>query len=218
MNTQTNNTLSNLVFTNNKNQLLTTSLLVAQKFNKRHSDVLRTVKNMTTQNCGLLEMFDESEYYNEQNKKQPMYVMNRDGFTLLTMGFTGKDALQFKLDYIKAFNEMESKIQSLSSINNDPIILIRMQQLQQEERISALENKVNILTLPTPEEPKDKYYTIKGYARLKNKKLSTVEASILSNKTKKRCKELGIEINFISDARYGKLNTYPQSVIDEMFD
>lgn len=33
--------------------------------------------------------------------------MNRDGFSLLAMGFNGKEALSWKLKYIEAFNKME---------------------------------------------------------------------------------------------------------------
>lgn len=43
-----------------------------------------------------------------------MYIINRDGFTLLAMGFTGKKALQFKIDYINAFNQMEEYIKNQS--------------------------------------------------------------------------------------------------------
>lgn len=39
-----------------------------------------------------------------------MYIMNRDGFSLLAMGFTGKKALEWKLKYINAFNEMERQL------------------------------------------------------------------------------------------------------------
>ena len=57
---------------------------------------------------GDTSMFVESSYIHSQNSKEyPMFIMNRDGFTLLTMGFTGQKALQFKLDYISAFNKME---------------------------------------------------------------------------------------------------------------
>lgn len=53
-------------------------------------------------------MFVETIYVNEQNRQEyPMFIMNRDGFTLLAMGFTGKKAMRFKLDYIAAFNAME---------------------------------------------------------------------------------------------------------------
>ena len=56
-------------------------------------------------------MFEETTYIHEQNgQTYPMYYLNRDGFTLLAMGFTGKKALQFKLQYIDAFNRMEEML------------------------------------------------------------------------------------------------------------
>lgn len=56
--------------------------------------------------------FSKGEYTDSRGRKQTMYLMNRDGFTLLTMGFTGEKALRFKVEYIKRFNEMESALYS----------------------------------------------------------------------------------------------------------
>lgn len=54
-------------------------------------------------------MFIQSFYMDKQNgQRYPMYLINRDGFSLLVMGFTGKKAFEWKLQYIKAFNRMES--------------------------------------------------------------------------------------------------------------
>lgn len=57
-------------------------------------------------------MFVPSTYIASNNKENPMFIMNRDGFTLLAMGFTGEKALQFKLEYINAFNKMEESIKN----------------------------------------------------------------------------------------------------------
>lgn len=101
-----------LVFSSGS-KVLTNSVLVAKNFGKEHKNVIRTIRDlMTAQNSAVLGMFEESTYLNEQNKKQPMFVMNRDGFTLLAMGFTGKQAMDFKLDYIGAFNKMEAIIKN----------------------------------------------------------------------------------------------------------
>lgn len=88
------------------------SLEVAEKFHKRHDRVIRSIENLLG---GLPKnedtYFYKSYYIEEQNgQKYPKYLMNRDGFSLLVMGFTGKDALEWKLKYIKAFNEMEKII------------------------------------------------------------------------------------------------------------
>lgn len=103
-----------LVF-NNNGKVLTNSVLVAKKFGKEHKHVLDSIRKiMTAENSAVLQMFEQSSYLNEQNKLQPMFIMNRDGFTLLAMGFTGKQAMEFKLDYIGAFNKMEETLKKTS--------------------------------------------------------------------------------------------------------
>jgi len=95
-------------------EAVTTSLLVAEAFGKRHDHVLRAIENLISglpKNGETSKMwFYKSTYKNGQNKTQPMYYMNRDGFSLLVMGFTGKKALEWKIKYIEAFNQMESYI------------------------------------------------------------------------------------------------------------
>ena len=100
-----------------ENQIVTTSLLVAEKFNKNHYDVLRKIDSLILdieENAILPspQLFEKSEYKTSQNKTLTMYYINRDGFTLLVMGFTGKEALEWKLKYIQAFNEMEKRLHS----------------------------------------------------------------------------------------------------------
>ncbi|EHL70238.1 rha family phage regulatory protein [Synergistes sp. 3_1_syn1] len=76
-------------------------------FEKRHDNVLRDIKEfIVDESFGLLN-FEESSYINSQNKEQPEYLMTRDGFTLLAMGFTGAKAMQWKIKYAEAFNTME---------------------------------------------------------------------------------------------------------------
>lgn len=101
--------MNDLVIMNN-HQAVTTSLKVAEVFEKNHRDVMEKIRNMSAENSAVLKMFVEDEYTNSQNKQQPMYYMNRDGFTLLAMGFTGSKAMEFKLKYIDAFNRMEERI------------------------------------------------------------------------------------------------------------
>jgi Rha family phage regulatory protein len=93
------------------NRATTTSLIVAQFFEKQHKNVLQSIENL------LVDLpeegrrnFQPSSYQNEQNKTQPMYQMSRDGFSLLAMGFTGKRALEWKVKFLKAFNQMEGAL------------------------------------------------------------------------------------------------------------
>lgn len=99
------------------------SLQVAKKFGKRHDKLVTEIERMYSdligkgcaQNGGN-PLFIKSSYVHSQNKQTyPMYLMNRDGFSLLVMGFTGKKALEWKLQYIKAFNQMENFIREKST-------------------------------------------------------------------------------------------------------
>lgn len=93
-----------------ENKAVTTSLKIAETFGKRHRDVMRGIEGLR-KNAQAQRMFVKSTYVHPQNhQEQPMYYMNRDGFSLLVMGFTGKKALSFKLKYIDAFNKMEQAI------------------------------------------------------------------------------------------------------------
>lgn len=83
---------------------------VAENFGKEHKDTLESIRQiLAAENSATKSMFYETTFEN-RGKQYPMYLMNRDGFTLLAMGFTGKAALEWKLKYIAAFNEMEKKL------------------------------------------------------------------------------------------------------------
>lgn len=88
------------------------SLDVAVKFNKEHSKVIRSIEqikeNSSSQNW--LQCFKPSTYQDASGKNNKMYLMNRDGFALLVMGFNGKRAMEWKWKYIEAFNKMEKVI------------------------------------------------------------------------------------------------------------
>ena len=89
-----------------------TSLDVSETFGKLHKDVLETVRSIKNEisTAEFSALFYESEYKATNGKKNPMYIMNRDGFTLLVMGYTGEKAMQFKLAYINQFNAMEKAL------------------------------------------------------------------------------------------------------------
>ena len=89
---------------------------VAEIFNKRHDHVLRDIQNLVK----LLPEFGEPikyfspSTYKDRGKRYPEYILTRDGFALLAMGFTGKKAIAFKIAYINEFNEMEKKLKELN--------------------------------------------------------------------------------------------------------
>lgn len=104
-------------------QAVTTSLQVAETFGKQHKDVLEAYDNLMQQGVAenSADLFYEDTYIHPQNKQAyRQIIMNRDGFTLLAMGFTGKSAIQFKLKYIRAFNQMEDHIKQQPQIPDTP--------------------------------------------------------------------------------------------------
>lgn len=85
------------------NQVVVSSRQIAKDFGKEHKVVLRSVREiLAEQNCAA-KFFYESTYDN-RGKEYPEYLMNRDVFSLLVMGFTGSKALEWKVRYIQAFN------------------------------------------------------------------------------------------------------------------
>lgn len=113
--------MSNLVKIFNKDgQLVVTSRQVARDFQKEHRNVIRDIEELidkigVAQNCA--DLFIKTEYQHEQNKQwYKEYLLTRDGFSLLVMGFTGKRALEWKLKYIEAFNKMEEYLKSKQAI------------------------------------------------------------------------------------------------------
>lgn len=107
-------------------QITTTSTQVAAHFNKRHADVIRAIKKMEIpdeyreRNFALT--FNEVPGPNGAVRKEPSYRITRDGFTLLAMGFTGKEAMQWKVAYLAAFNKMEAELLARTTRPANPAI------------------------------------------------------------------------------------------------
>lgn len=152
--------MEDLVFKGSDGQVLTDSILIAKTFGKEHKHVLDSIRNIlssvensaeTDLQC-VNEMFIPSERKVSLNNNTtaqrviPIYLINRDGFTLLAMGFTGKKALVFKAQYIRAFNEMEQKLKEQKSDTLSEIeLLVKSAQalLDHERRLKSLESKVD---------------------------------------------------------------------------
>ena len=96
---------------NKQEMTVVSSLDIAETFGKEHKHILRDIRELECSEEFRQSNFGPSSYVNEQNKKQPMYYVTRDGFTILVMGYTGEKAMKFKEAYIKQFNAMEKMLQ-----------------------------------------------------------------------------------------------------------
>ena len=127
-----------LVIKNQSGNDITTSLIVAEVFGKRHDHVLRDIENLSCSESFRVANFGETPYVHEQNgQTYRMYEMTKDGFSFLVMGYTGEKAGEFKEKFIIEFNKREDMLKS------DDYILFRAAQIQ-EKKILALENELTL--------------------------------------------------------------------------
>lgn len=94
---------------------ITTSLMVAEKFGKAHKNVLRAIDKLECSPEFRRLNFAPAEYVDDQGKPRPMFSITRDGFSLLAMGFTGREAMQWKERYIAAFSAMDLELRRIAT-------------------------------------------------------------------------------------------------------
>lgn len=101
------------------NQVVVNSRDVAEHFSKRRDHVIRDIENLIKKDVPKIgAMFQQVELPDSYGRIQKAYYMNRDGFSLLVMGFTGAEAIEWKLKYIEAFNAMEKKLKNPLALPN----------------------------------------------------------------------------------------------------
>ena len=117
---------------------------IAEHFGKRHDHVLRDIETLGKDLPNFGEMFFDTEIPDSYGRQQRAYLMNRDGFTLLAMGFTGKEALEWKVKYMNAFNAMEQEIRNPKPMTANEMFAMQAQiNLESERKLAALEGKVD---------------------------------------------------------------------------
>lgn len=102
-------TMNEIILSTQNGEPVASSRDVAKRFGKEHKHVLAAIRQLLVAENSATKFFHETEF-EYRGQKFPEYLMNRDGFSLLAMGFTGKEAVQWKLKYIEAFNQMEKQL------------------------------------------------------------------------------------------------------------
>jgi anti-repressor protein len=116
-------------------RMITTSKIIAETFGKRHDHVLRDIDNIRKDVPNFGEMFHETETQDSYGRQQRIYEITRDGFSLLAMGFTGAEAMEWKIKYLEAFNKLEA------FWNSPEQIMARAHRIA-EQTIASLEQKL----------------------------------------------------------------------------
>ena len=101
--------MNEIILSTQNGEPVASSRDVAKRFGKEHKHVLAAIRQLLVAENSATKFFHETEF-EYRGQKFPEYLMNRDGFSLLAMGFTGKEAVQWKLKYIEAFNQMEKQL------------------------------------------------------------------------------------------------------------
>ncbi|HED8268358.1 TPA: Rha family transcriptional regulator [Campylobacter jejuni] len=102
------------------NQVTTTSLDIAAVFNKRHDNIIAKIETFPKDSFTDLN-FKASKYIDSTGRILPCYKITRDAFSLLVMGFTGEKAYKWKIEFIKAFNEMEKRLRNIEYEKHDKL-------------------------------------------------------------------------------------------------
>ncbi|EAJ9124824.1 hypothetical protein GJT27_07930 [Campylobacter coli] len=127
-------------------QVTTTSLDIAAVFNKRHDNIIAKIETFPKDSFTDLN-FKASKYIDSTGRILPCYKITRDAFSLLVMGFTGEKAYKWKIEFIKAFNEMEKRLRNIEYEKHDKLAFrqslgyksqLKQQKLKYENEIKAL--------------------------------------------------------------------------------
>jgi Rha family phage regulatory protein len=134
--------LNQLVFIE-KNQAVTDSLTVAEVFEKEHRRVMQDIRDLGCSEEFRQHNFVQSFYLNSQNKEMPMYQMNKKGFTLLAMSYTGKEAMKFKEAYIDQFEKMEEELKKPRVLSEREQLVAAMKlSIESAEEIASVKEEV----------------------------------------------------------------------------
>lgn len=129
-------------------ELVVTSRQIAEDFDKRHADVIEKIEELIKTENSVMTMFIESSYKAGTGKSYKEYLITRDGFSLLVMGFTGSKALEWKIKYIEAFNKMEQALKKPQK-QLTPIEMMELQfkiLKEQGQKLDEVEEKVEVLS------------------------------------------------------------------------
>lgn len=245
--------MTDLVFKGQNDQVITSSYKVAETFEKNHSDVVRSIDRLvsrlqpTDYQCdakmrsGIIfeAHFEDVPQPNGGTKKAKYFIMNKDAFTLLAMGFTGAKAVEFKIKYINEFNRMEDELKSqqakqlslaesvLESVklivaHERQLSLLETQQKNMQKAMNGLFDRVNSLSFEN-DMMKQKLnneidrYTVVGYCSAHNIDITQTEASVIGRACARMCAKQNIPKETIADRRFGKVGTYPSDIIAKCY-
>lgn len=125
---------------------VTTSRKIAKVFGKEHYNVLRDIENLNCSESFNAINFELVNYKDKKGEKRPEYIITKDGFVFLVMGYRGRKAAAFKEAYIKRFNDMEDYIKSVQAAKMDyPALTQAIKEAYDEHKNYHFSNELNMI-------------------------------------------------------------------------
>lgn len=201
-------------------QILASSLEVAKKFGKEHKNILASVRSLINSKKFTELTFVLSEYKDASGKRNPMYWINRHGFSILVMGFNGDRALDWKIKYdlefermVKELNKPEPSSIEGQLLSTAKVLIEHRKEIDQiKETSNNLQNQINDIN-------RDAHTaTIAGWGITNSETIPRYMHQQLGNMCSRECRGLSISVKRASDAHWTEVNSYPISIIEKMFE
>ena len=207
---------------------VTTSRKIAEYFGKDHFHVVRDIRDVASK-CSesfVASNFGLVNYTDAKGQLRPMYLLTRDGFAMVAMGYTGEKAMRFKEQYIAAFNAMEEEIKRCVHSNtmlpdfSNPAEAARAWADEYEKRVAA--QKVieeQAATIEAQEialgDNRDwKAVTAIPWLRDVFADTSTKACSRIGKTLSALSRSMGMEIRKAEDSKWSTVNVYHITVIN----
>lgn len=140
--------MNEIILKNENGKILVSSREVAENFDKQNKHINESIKKLMVENSTVKNMFFETTYISSRGREENEFLMDRDGFSLLVMGFTGKKALEWKLKYIDAFNKMEEELKSGNYLTEEERLKLQLFSKDASEVAYAHNRLVELATAP----------------------------------------------------------------------
>ena len=210
------------------------SLQIAEYFEKEHKIVLRSIDNLIEMD-GELDRHDfvPMSYPDSYGRSQRGFLMTRDGFMFLAMGFTGEAAYKIKKLIIAEYNRMESEIRQARELlahvgpTLSPLEMMRNQldlMIQQEKEIKALQSRVtqyeDVISKVKEDldriSPDSEFFTVMAYCKSIGKPVDSNKAKNYGSQCSRLSRNKGMHIGEVPHERWKTVNTYHISILKEV--
>lgn len=190
---------------------------VAEMVEKNHADLMRDIRRYTEylgeSKIALAEYFKESTYTDAQGKERECYLISKKGCEFIAHKMTGQKGAIFTAKYIERFHEMQDALQPKSQLE---ILQMSINQLvEQDKRMNELEKRMDMFEAKSLTVPNE-YFTVVGFASIRNRKIDMVTAKMLGKKAAKLSKEFDYPIGKVPDERFGHVNTYHVDILNKV--